>query len=199
MQDQFGNPENLSVKGIVEKYRYVQHVPYWQSEEITQWIDEKVYSNELQKELPLIEDADTYLCEINKFIPVAAYITIRPEAVITGTQNWLDKHNFPAAPVICRPVDVDFEDGNQWKAELLQKLYPNILGIVDDNAKLLEFLPADYKGTIFLYDHNSIDSQLNVIACPNWPHVYTEIKRFIKGRKQQGVGYIVWKGTFDLA
>ncbi|MDD5341858.1 MAG: hypothetical protein PHI73_00760 [Patescibacteria group bacterium] len=180
MQEKFGNPENLTIKEIIEKYRYTQNVPYWQSDEAKQWIQDKIHSDDLQKELPLIEGANAYLNKINEIIPIAAYITVRPEKVINGTQDWLDKHGFPKAPIICKPMEVSHQNGNQWKAEVLQKLYPDILGMIDDNAKLLEYLAEDYKGIIFLYDHTNIDSKFNVIACKNWLNVYVEMKKYFK-------------------
>ncbi|MFA5107315.1 MAG: hypothetical protein WC497_03235 [Patescibacteria group bacterium] len=178
MQEKFGNPENLTVKEIIEKYRYTQNVPYWQSAEAKQWMHDKINSDDLQKELPLIEGSNTYLEKINSIIPIAAYITVRPESVISGTQAWLNKHGFPKAPIICKPLDVDHGDGNRWKADILQKLYPDILGMIDDNALLLDFLDAKYPGVIFLYDHHTIDSALNVIACKNWVEVYGEVRRY---------------------
>lgn len=178
MQTKFGNPENLSIKEIVEKYRYTQNVPYWQSTEALKWIDQKIQSNELQLELPLIENADVYLNKINQIVPIAAYITVRPEKVVKGTRDWLNKHKFPVAPIICRPIEIAHKDGNQWKAELLQKLYPDVLGIIDDNAKLLEFLKTDYPGLIFLYDHTTTDKGPNIIPCPHWTNVYEEVKKY---------------------
>lgn len=180
LQTNFGNPENLSVKEIIEKYRYTQHVPYWQSAEALQWIDDKIHSNEEQKNLPLIEDADIYLNKINLLIPITAYITVRPESVMSGTKDWLKKHKLPEAPIICRPNDVGHGSGNQWKAGVLKKIYPQVIGIIDDNAKLVKFLEPDYKGVVFLYDHTTIDSSLNIIPCPNWLHVYEEIKKYKK-------------------
>ncbi len=177
MQEKFGNPENLTAKEMVEKYRYTQHVPYWRGAEVSRWIDEKIHSDEHQKELPLIEDANVYLNKISKIIPISAYITVRPKTVLAGTQHWLDKHGFPNAPIICRPSDIAHSDGNEWKAGMLEKLYPTVLGMIDDNAKLLDHLNKGYPGTIFLYDHMNIDSPLNVIACPHWLNVYEEIRK----------------------
>ncbi len=182
LQENFGNPENLSVKEIIEKYRYTSNVPYWQHDEAKQWIDKEIHSNELQENLPLIEDANIYLNKINEIIPVAAYITVRPTSVIEGTKIWLDKHGFPVAPIICKPMSVPHPEGNKWKAGVLQELYPQILGIIDDNAKLLEFLNKGYEGTIFLYDHHRTDSQLHVIPCPNWPQVFENIKIHFKNK-----------------
>ena len=178
MQKKFGNPENLSIKEMIEKYRYTQNVPYWQSAESLKWIDEKIHSNELQEELPLIENANIYLNRIAKIIPISAYITVRPETILSGTQKWLDKHSFPKAPIICKPMEIEHKDGNKWKAEMLQKLYPQVLGMIDDNAKLLEYLNKDYQGIIFLYDHTATDSKPNVVPCKNWLAVFEEVKKY---------------------
>ena len=180
MQAKFGNPENLSIKEMIEKYRYTQNVPYWQSDEALKWIDKVIQSNELQTELPLITDADFYLKKINQIVPITAYITVRPEKVLSGTQDWLNKHKFPLAPIICRPENIAHKDGNKWKADLLHKLYPDVLGIIDDNAKLLEFLNSDYPGYIFLYDHTTTDKGPNIIPCPNWINVYEEVKNIFR-------------------
>lgn len=180
LQENFGNPENLSVKEIIEKYRYTQNVPYWQHAEAKEWIDKEIHSNELQENLPLIEDANIYLNKINKIIPIAAYITVRPTSVLDGTRTWLKKHDFPEATIITRPPHVAHTDGNAWKAQLLHHLYPQILGIIDDNAKLVEFLDKNYKGVVFLYDHHSSDSMLNIIPCPTWLKVFEEIKLHFK-------------------
>lgn len=45
MQEKFGNPEKLSIKEMIEKYRYTQNIPYWQSAEALKWIDENVFEN----------------------------------------------------------------------------------------------------------------------------------------------------------
>ncbi|MFH0853150.1 MAG: hypothetical protein V1853_01980 [bacterium] len=178
MQKKFGNPENLTVKEIIEKYRYTKNIPYWQSQEVLEFKKRLIYSNELQKELPLIEGAHEYLNKIHQIIPVAAYLTIRPQNVIEGTQNWLDKHGFPKAPIICRPDSTKHEDGNIWKGNLLSQMYPNLLGVIDDNVELLKHLDSYYQGIVFLYDHTTVDSQLHVIACLKWPQVFEEVKKY---------------------
>lgn len=177
MQEKFGNPENLTIKEMIEKYRYTQNVPYWQSPEALEWMSDKINSNETQEDLPLIDGSSVYLNKIKQIIPIVAYITVRPIRVLEGTKNWLDKHNFPSAPVICRPNEVDHSDGNQWKAAVLEDLYPDILGIIDDNPKLLHHLKKDYPGTVFLYDHHDNQGLSFAIACQDWPAVYEEVKK----------------------
>lgn len=179
MQNKFGNPENLSVKEMVEKYRYTQNIPYWQTDEAMEWMENNIHSNELQKELPLIEEADVYLNKINEIIPIVAYITVRPESVLSGTKEWLKKYGFPTAPIICKPMDIEHSNGSKWKAEILENLYPNVCGIIDDNIKLLEFLSTTYPGIIFAYDHDSIDNKngVNVIPCKSWTNAYEEVRK----------------------
>jgi len=179
MQKKFGNPENLSIIELTKKYRQVQNVPYWQTAEALKWTNEQIHSSDLQTELPLIEGANDYLAQIEKIIPIVAYLTVRPECTRAGTQDWLNKHGFPKAQLICRPTEMNHDDGSKWKAETLAKLYPQVLGIIDDNAKLLDFLPNDYQGTIFLYNHDSHDSNLKVISCPTWSDVLEAVKRFL--------------------
>ena len=176
----FGNPEKLTVEEILKNYRYTNNVPYWQAKEAHEWMEEQRHSNDMQRELPLIENANHTVEKINKIIPISAYITVRPDTVIEGTKDWLLQHNFPLAPIICRPKNVEFTQGNKWKANLLHKLYPKILGIIDDNPELLEHLPKDYKGTVFVYGLEKIETKINAIPCKDWNTVLKEVEKKFK-------------------
>lgn len=183
MQKLFGNPEKLSVKKMVHKYTYTQRVPYWQTEEALKWMEDKRNCNEFQKILPIIKNANHYLNKINKIIPISAYITIRPELVKKGTEHWLTKHNFPKAPVIFRPNKIPTKNGNKWKAELLEKLYPKIIGFIDDSPHVIENLSKNYKGTAFHYNKTPIKTKLNVVHCKSWETVYQQVKKYFKTNK----------------
>lgn len=178
MQTKFGNPEHLSVQELITKYRYTQNVPYWQTPEALAWMEEQRASNELQTALPLIENADTTLQQIHEIIPVVAYITIRPESVKSGTQQWLNTHGFPQAPILCRPNDIPSAEGNTWKATVLQQLYPEVIGIIDDNPALVTTLLPDYPGKIYLYDHTDhIQKSERVIPCATWNDVLLQFQK----------------------
>lgn len=151
LQELFGNPENLSSLEMIEKYTYVQNVPYWQSIKAQEWIIEKIYCNETQKILPLIPNALEYVNKINEIIPISAYITARPESIREGTQYWLNKHKFPKAPLILKPNEISFKKSSKWKADLLYSLYPQILGIIDDNKSVANNLPKNYQGNFFIF------------------------------------------------
>ena len=178
MQKFFGNPENLTVVEMVEKYKLTQNVPYWQTKEALEWMEIHREDNELQKDLPLIHSADNSVKEINKIIPILAYITVRPESVITGTKEWLRKHGFPEAEIIARPKIIAHNDGNRWKADVLEYLSPEIAGIIDDNPGVIENLNSNYKGKIFLFNNSITNHQENVITCPNWQSVIKSIKSY---------------------
>lgn len=177
MSKVFGNPENLEPEEIIAKYRYTWKVPYWQKPEVNEWISKKVHDNDLQTRLPVIPDALKYVNEIQKIVPISAYITARPESVVPGTQEWLAKNGFPQAPVIARPNDYPRKLSNVWKAGVLEYLQQKVLGIVDDNGGILDHF-KDYCGTIFLYDNEETpESDFDAVACPNWETVFEEVKK----------------------
>ena len=181
LQDKFGNPENLSVQEITEKYRFTQNVPYWQTKEALDWMEKARKSNEIQEILPLIEGSNKVVDKINKIIPIAAYVTIRSESVIPGTRKWLNKHGFPDAPVIAKPELISIEKGSKWKAQALKYLYPQIIGIIDDNPSIIDYLGEDYKGYVFLYDnidHPKISRA--IIPCKTWEDVYIKVRATLK-------------------
>lgn len=138
---------------------------------------ERINDNELLTELDVIEGALEYVQKINKILPVRCYLTIRPESVLRGTKSWLDAQGFPDAPIVARPVSVPKIDGNKWKTEILNYLYPWVAGIVDDNAGLVSYLPDEYQGSVYLFDNKeSCETKLKVFACPTWEDVYNRIK-----------------------
>jgi hypothetical protein len=175
MQRLFGNPENLTVRQIVDKYRYSQNVPYWQTPEALEWVKDKTNDNEAYKKLDLIPNSNIFVNKINKIIPIVAYITTRPATVINGTRDWLLANDFPRATIILRPVDIPKSEGNPWKAGVLEYLYPQVMGIVDDHPDLAKYL-QNYSGKFFMFDNktSAIDNK-NFIPCPTWEDVYQHI------------------------
>jgi hypothetical protein len=178
LQKLFGNPEDLTINEIYEKYHYTQNVPYWQTEEALEWMHRHREDDEIQKELPLIEGADKAVRNIHKIVPVVAYITNRPSCVRSGTEAWLHKHKFPKAPTIFRPSYIEHSEGNIWKAEILDFLYSEVLGIVDDHPGLVDNMTPDYKGKIFLYENTKVNRKRKFVTfCKDWKEVYEAVKK----------------------
>ncbi len=174
---EFGNVENLTGPELVAKYGHSSKIPHWQTAEMKIW-KRKIFDDpKFYESLALQTNANHIVEKINPILPISCYITARPTIVLESTKLWLKKNGFPEREVIARPVD--YEDGNKWKAEELVKHYPNIIGIVDDDPRLITSLPEDYQGTIFLYSHLEYDqtTPLNVIPCRDWEAVYDKIQK----------------------
>jgi len=182
LSKKIGNPEKLTAKEVFLKYRHTINVPYWQNGEAEKIVDEIINSNEKQKELPLIENSSDVVAQINKIIPIVAYITNRPSLIREGTNYWLRKNGFVKAKVIMRPKNVNKKLGNKWKAGVLRYLYPQVVGIVDDSVGMLEYLNK-YKGRIFLYDLSDfeIKQKIKVIPCRDWNNVLENVKNEFSG------------------
>lgn len=176
----YGKPPHLEFEEIVRQWRYVEHIPHWQTPEAFAWMDEARTSNVMQERIPLIGNANHVVERVHAIVPIAAYITARPECVREGTVRWLVTLGFPKAPLIMRPTELAHESSSKWKAELLAELYPQVRGIVDDNPGLIEHLPEGYQGTVFLYDHPEVArSGLNIVLVPTWEHVLPAVARHL--------------------
>ncbi len=179
MIKKFGCPEDLSVKEIINKYQFVQNVPYWQSVKVNEWIEEQIHSNDLQLELPLIdEDVVNYLQLINRIIPVVGYITNRPLSIKSGTVGWLKKYDFPDLPIVFRPDSILHSDGYKWKAEYLMSAFPIIQGIIDDDSRIIEYIEDKYMGYIFLFNSRQyIGEKKNIHRSVTWGETYLNIAK----------------------
>jgi len=177
----FHKPDSdLTIQELVEKYQYIEHVPGWHTEEARNHIKNALDSDEFNEAVPLLHESNKMVEKLQKIVPIVAYITARPEKVRKGTENWLIKHGFPKAPIILRPTESsiqDLETKNHWKAGVLKHLYPEVIGIVDDNSGLPpELLKEKYEGKLFLYGErtkeiNTKDYSFPVIISPDWNHV----------------------------
>lgn len=178
MQELFGNPEHLTPRELIAKYRYTQYVPYWQTEEALAWMEEHRNANDLQEALPLIQGANKAIHKIHEATPIVTYLTTRPSIVIPGTKAWLKKHGFPEVEVIARPPSVPSSEGNAWKAGVLELLYPQVIGVIDDNPALVTSLSPSYKGTVYLYDNTDHPRQdITIIPGKSWRELEEKIHK----------------------
>ena len=183
----FGNPESLSPEEIIAKYRYVTDVPYWQDPIKKNMMEEGFQLGEHIHFSPPISEAREAVLEIDKTIPIALYLTGRPCRFYNPTCAWLDQHEFPQRGIIMKPERNLLEklkvvEENEWKARLLEFLFPEIVGTIDDNPGIARVISSDYKGLIFLYSHNgSYPKRSNVIHCPTWKDTKMEINKTFRG------------------
>ncbi len=170
------NEEKLTVEEMVKKYRYFRDVPYWQKGPALYKVIEMIGHDKFQEDIPLLEDASLIVNQIHKIIPVVAYITARPRKVQGGTVNWLNKYKFPRGELFFRPDDRT--DGHRWKGQVLDILYPQVVGIIDDDPKLVKNMVKDYQGTVFVFnlpEFNTSGYPFKIIPCGKWDHVLETI------------------------
>lgn len=179
LMEGLGNPENLTVEEIIKKYKHTDKIPYWQGEKADVILESIRNSNEVQGNLPLINNSGDTVNKINKIVQIVAYITVRPKVIYEGTKRWLQKNSFPEANLVTKPDKILRKGGNEWKAKVLEYLYPEVLGIVDDNPDLAKYLSKNYKGTVFLYNNTEIlNKDIRVISCKDWKTVLLNVEKF---------------------
>jgi hypothetical protein len=179
LQEKLGGLEDMSPAEIVKKYKHTRNVPEWNTPEAMEYISGLCNSNSLQEVIPVVEGAIDSVERINNIVPIVAYITARPQTVENGTMKWLKKHGFPEAPLITRPPSVSIPDGMKWKAKELVTRFPQIQGIIDNDAILAEYLSDTYQGHIFIFSHSSVpkNASTKIHACPDWESVVQQVKK----------------------
>lgn len=174
--EELGNPENLTFAEYREKYGHSSKVPYWQTEKGQALGAALTYDEDHHFAVTLVTGADESIRQIAEIIPIACYLTARPEVLERITKEWIAKHRLPKAPVILRPDYV--QDENAWKADVLEYLFPQVTGIVDDHPLLPDRLSLGYKGTIYVYESPYPGREgLDIVHCIDWQNVVAEIKK----------------------
>ncbi len=187
----FCNPEGSSPQELIAKYRYVRNVQHWQDSHKQQMIEECFSSGSYIHLYPPMPEARECVLEIDKTIPIISYLTGRPNRFYQPTSAWIERHGFPKKRIIMQPEqnvleELCISDGDEWKAKLLEFLFPEVIGSIDDNLDVVRNLSRNYKGLIFLYSHSagSIDHS-NVVCCPDWEKTKSEINKRFKKRRNQ--------------
>lgn len=178
VQKRFGNPENLSVEEVKKKYRYSYNAPYWTGQSVSNWEKSTRHDNQWHLELPLIKNANHVVNQIHQIVPIVVYLTARPKSILPATRVWLKKYGFPPAEIVYRPKEVKLPLSLAWKAKVLEYLYPQVLGMVDDHPQLAKDLSKNYPGTLYLYDYHdeAPRGDINIIPCKNWNEVLAKIR-----------------------
>jgi hypothetical protein len=179
--NKFGDPEELGIDKMLSKYKISHDVSYWQLEEVQEYLKFMRRDNEIQLSISPIPGSKEAVEEIAKHIKCICYITARPETARTATEEWLKKHGFPIAPIIMRPHEVDDKHIQTWKGNVLEYMYPNVTGIIDDNHSFAKNVSPDYKGVLFYYgSEEKPDIHIKTIVCPTWHDVVKKVKEYVK-------------------
>lgn len=171
----FGLPNGVPIEELLKEHTFAGRVPGWDKGEPFEWIKNQFHDMEYSKTFKTIDGALEYVHEVNKIVPICAYITARPYTLQTPTEEWIKDKGFPDAPIITRH-DMLEGAGSRWKAPLLERVWPKVYGIVDDNKKLIQYF-TDYQGTLFLFEKEEApESKFDVVPCKDWEATYKAIK-----------------------
>ncbi len=181
MGEKFGKPKNMDDLMKIVRYHNLESVPHWDTPAGFKHMTRLMNAHWFQFSIPLIKDAHLSVHKINKLVPIVAYITARPDTIYKVTKKWLATHGFPDAPIVLRPdQQASLRLKNEWKADVLEELYPHVSGIIDDNPGIAEHLGAQYKGTFYLYQlHSTPRPRKNLVICNTWRDVVAAVKKRI--------------------
>lgn len=172
LEQLFGNPTGLPLEQLIQDYHLAQNVPFWQSEEALAWMQSQRDDPRAQDGLPLIPGAVEGVYSLADVTNVVGYCTVRPETVSANTIAWLRENGLPDLPVVSKPSSVPFAEGNNWKANALKEMWPEVTGIVDDNPKVPILATKLYPGKIFLFGHTSCPAGAeHALSCATWAAV----------------------------
>lgn len=178
-------PHEQNLDAIEAKHQYTFNVDEWRNSDSRQeFYDSLLVSPDLHRDVELIPEAGEAVPRLAPHVDVGCYLTARPDVLYDVTLEWLGKHGFPEAPLIMAPSYSDHYKLNSWKAEILDFLFPEVMGIVDDNPSLPKNIAADYpeyEGVVFHYgEHNYDDLSITVESCASWEHVLERVEATVQ-------------------
>jgi 5'(3')-deoxyribonucleotidase len=167
---------DLSLIGLIKKYGYTVNIPQWNTPDARAWQEEVLKDPEFYGTLPSIEGAADVLARFRERMPFTTFITARPETTVEATERWLGDR-FPRLPIIAKPSRLDVSKNNEWKARVLEALYPRVKGIIDDDPRLVRELSPDYRGVIILYGQEEVPhDHVEAYACLTWKDVEEKLE-----------------------
>ena len=179
LSERFGNPENLSPRQFEAKYEFTYRVSYWQAQDVNEFMDQQRSDPNRQLEVELMPGAVEGMRAIRACgQELDCYLTTRPQCVSEATALWARRNGLPDLPVTAKPDEIPFSQGNQWKVDVLLKLFPKVGGIIDNSGDLINLIPADYPGLVFHFGANArIREDLGdrLIPCATWADVAREV------------------------
>jgi len=177
MAERFGVPPGMTAEGLYRQYGYSWRVPMWQHDEAARWANLQEASTEFHAAISVIDEARLGVAKIEAMTGVAAYVSTRPEATRTVTENWLAQYSFPRATLVMRPDHVPLKEGNRWKASVVCNRYSSSFGIVDDHHDVALSLKDLYRGYVFISNVRAPEFvALRVVHCKHWRDVVREVE-----------------------
>ena len=177
----YGCPENLSAEEVIFKYKTMRNIPYWKDKEAIDF--EKEIYNDPEKRIKIgpIKGSREALIKLDEKIPIRGYLTGRPRYLEQMTNIWIDRERMPnkGVGVILGPNDDELDKlgitRDSFKPRLLEYLYPEVSGLIEDYLEIAKLVKPEYKGKIYLLGHEEGINQDNIIPCKDWNNLISKL------------------------
>lgn len=141
-----------------------------------------IHSKDVVRSIPPVKGASKAVSDIARIRPVVCYVTGRPSTVDGESYEWLQRHDFPRREIVFQPDtevlrQMGFQNGNEWRARVLEFLYPWIEGLLDDNEDLLRYMTG-YTGRVYLFGISGQSENPNIVFCPDWDSVVKAVVKW---------------------
>lgn len=176
MLEKFGQ-HPLTIEEIRTRYGYPSLVPEWQLPQYQSTLQSLYQSTRLYQHVQPLPGAIAHTHQLATIAPIQCYITSRMTHLHDLTAEWLERHDFPAAPLICRPPEIQEPD---WKIRFLVHEKYHLVGIVDNEL----YVPSDvdFHFRLFeLVEHQKISPAHPALEiCDSWQTVIEKLRQSIK-------------------
>lgn len=171
--DKFGTPAGETWETLQEKYAQPHRVEEWQKEEVLEWLKYYLNDSEFLLNLEPLPVAVEGLQRISQEVPIRLYLSSRLDTNQAVTEQWLEKHHLPKAPVVTRPDSVR---SRHWKLDYLHKHHPEVWGLVDDDIEENLLLHTLYRGKLFMIGRKGAERssvfQPQIVHLRGWEEFY---------------------------
>ncbi|GEM_PF-3623316 len=180
LHPQFPAPSNLTKEHFRKHYALTGEALHWKSiQEAYDLIKKKGDENQFHYELSPFPDAIAQTNILHNHHLFGCYLTARPENMYDMTTRWLQEHNFPQKPLLMRPMDIDFVSKHkEWKTTLLHTIHPHIIGLIDNDTRILSHLQQQsYPGHLYLFglSQQEYDGNGSITVRETWTEMTKEI------------------------
>jgi len=158
LSQQFPPPEDLTPLDVKKQFGLDGQILYWgKIPAAMELAHSYVNDNGFHSDLAVVPGAVEALQTLHQSGELACYLTARVEPMRQITDFWL-KGVFPDLPLVLKDPSIDFSNGSAWKVAALEFLYPEINGLIDNDARTIRTLEENgYPGELYLIGLTSED------------------------------------------
>ncbi len=144
LHQEFTPNDDIPFDQLLSEYGYAERAPQWSSPESVERLHLWLTDLDFISQIPPVPAAQVGIEKVLSKVPLAFYLTSRQPFSYDVTTNWLQRHGFPEAEVMCRQPTVRDPD---WKVKFLAENYPHTVGLIDNEIHVPE--NTEYQGHLF--------------------------------------------------